>query len=317
MNRTTLIAGLITLVFLASCGSKSNKNKKERTDTYSSGVVAITSDESFSPIIQQEIEIFENTYPQAHIIPIYTSEVDALNLLFKDSVKVCIVARNATPKELAYFTSKQQQPKITHIATDGIALVVNRANKDTLISVDQFRKILTGGITKWNQLGAKSVKGEITLVFDNPNSSTVRFAIDSVAKGKPLNEKIVRAKKTSKQVIEYVKNNKNAIGVVGVNWVEDGKDSTNTTYIDDVTIMSVSAEKLPSSVTCYKPYQYYLWSGEYPLTRNIYVWNNDPRQGLWWGFAQFLQGDKGQRIFLKAGLLPETQPVRLVDVNDN
>ena len=315
MKKTTLILGLITLVLLASCGN-SNKNKKQRTDTYSSGVVSITSDESFSPIIQQEIDIFENTYPQAHIVPIYTNEVEAINLLLKDSVRVCIVTRDASPKERKYFASKSQAPRITHIATDGLALIVNKSNKDTLISVEQFRKILTGEITNWKQLGAKSVKGEITLVFDNPNSSTVRFAIDSIAKGKPLNEKNVRAQKTNKQVIEYVRQTPNAIGVIGVNWLQEGNDTTRQTYNKQVTVMSVSAEKLPSTVSCYKPYQYYLWSGEYPLTRKIYVWNNDSRQGLWWGFAQFLQGDKGQRILLKSGLLPETQPVRIVNVQE-
>jgi phosphate transport system substrate-binding protein len=37
--------------------------------------------------------------------------------------------------------------------------------------------------------------------------------------------------------------------------------------------------------------------------------------GLPWAFEAFLEKDRGQRIILKSGLVPETQPVRIVSVN--
>src|SRR5574344_1667463 len=201
MNRSYFIVGLLSLGFLAACNGKP---KDGRTDTYSSGVVKITSDESFSPIIQEEIAVFENMYPNAKIKPIFTDEVNAINLLLKDSVRLAIVTRTFTKKEMAYFASRKFQPRCIHVATDGLALIINKNSNDTLITVDQFRKILNGQITNWNQLGAKSNKGPITIVFDNENSSTVRYAIDSINHGKPIKNGNVRAQKKNKDVIDYI-----------------------------------------------------------------------------------------------------------------
>ena len=50
-----------------SCG---NKNKSGRTDTYSSGAISFASDESFSPIIDEERSLFESIYPLAKRTPV-------------------------------------------------------------------------------------------------------------------------------------------------------------------------------------------------------------------------------------------------------
>ena len=84
MKRQFRLIGLVALVVLSACNSKSK-------DTYSSGVVSIAADESFEPIIQEEIEVFENLYPLAGIVPRYTTEVEAINLLLKDSVRLAII----------------------------------------------------------------------------------------------------------------------------------------------------------------------------------------------------------------------------------
>ena len=80
--------------------------------------------------------------------------------------------------------------------------------------------------------------------------------------------------------------------------------------------MAVSAEDVATPVNSYKPYQAYLYYGNYPLARSIYALLNDPRSGLPWGFTSFMTSDKGQRIILKSGLVPATQPVRIVRVKD-
>lgn len=58
------------------------------------------------------------------------------------------------------------------------------------------------------------------------------------------------------------------------------------------------------------PSQASLSLDEYPLKRTIYVLNYQPNMGLGIGLSAFLTGDRGQRILLKAGLLPATMPGR-------
>ena len=70
-------------------------------------------------------------------------------------------------------------------------------------------------------------------MFDNPNSSTVRFAMDSICKGKPLYEEL-KAQKTNSEVINYVARTPGAIGVIGVNWLGNPRDTTNLSFNDRI-----------------------------------------------------------------------------------
>lgn len=175
MKRQFWLIGIVLLAVLSACRSKS---KEGPTDTYSSGVIAIAADESFEPIIQEEIDVFESLYPLAGIVPRYTTEVEAINLLLKDSVRLAITTRTLTEEEMNSFHSRKFYPREMKLATDGLALIVNRANPDSLISVRNFRRILTGEVKEWKAVNPNSRLKDIQVVFDNKNSSTVRFAID-------------------------------------------------------------------------------------------------------------------------------------------
>ena len=306
MNKRVRQLGFLFLLMgmtLTAC--KQRPPKDGRTDTYTTGTVAIAADESFQPIVQEEIDVFENLYPEADIIPHYVTEVEAVNLLLKDSLRMVIASRKLTPEEKESFNSRKFFPQEIKIATDGLALITNLENPDSLISVK----------TRWKDIYPESRLGDIHLVFDNKNSSTVRFAIDSICRGKQLASN-VSALKTNKEVINFVSKTPGAIGIIGVNWLSDRNDSTGLSFNKEVRVMSVSYSTQPTVANSFKPYQAYLYYGDYPLRRDIYALVNDPRNGLCWGFSGFLQSYRGQLIIQKSGLLPATQAVRIVDVKD-
>ena len=94
-----LIVGLtLSASLLSSCNNK--KGKDGRTDTYSSGTISFVSDESFSPIIEEERFVFEHDYPQAKVKPIYTNESDAINQLLEGKTWLAFTARDFKPSEL-------------------------------------------------------------------------------------------------------------------------------------------------------------------------------------------------------------------------
>lgn len=303
---------LVMLALLIGC---QHKPKNGRTDTPTSGTAYIAVDESFAPIIEQEISIFHMMYPETKIVPQYVTEVDAVNRLLKcKDLWLAITSRRLTPEELAAFKSKSYEPREIKIASDGLALIVNRQNHDTIITVSQIRDILTGKVKNWKQIYPKSKLGELMIVFDNPNSSTVRFAVDSICRGKSFGSN-VKALNKNEQVIDYVSKTPNAIGIVGVNWLSDNNDSTKLSFSKKVNVMAVSSALEATVENSWKPYQAYIYDKSYPLTRSIYCILNDPMFGLPWAFEAFLTKDKGQRIILKSGLVPETQPVRIISVN--
>ena len=290
VKQLQLLSLAVMLLAVSACQSKP---KDGLTDTYTSGVIAIAADESFQPIVQEEVDVFEGLFPLAGIVPRYVT----------------------TPEEMNSFNSRKFFPQEIKIATDGLALITNRENPDTLITVNEIRSILTGKVTQWKEIYPASRLKDIRLVFDNKNSSTVRFAVDSICKGAPLSDQ-VKALKTNREVIDFVSKTPDAIGIIGVNWLSDRNDSTGLSFSKEVRVMSVSAADKATPENSFKPYQAYLFYGDYPLARSIYALLNDPRSALPWGFASFLASDRGQRIILKSGLVPATQPVRVVNIKD-
>ena len=305
----------VVVVLLLALFACKEKPKDRFTDTPTTGVISIAVDESFEPIIRQEVDVFEGVYQAASIVPQYCSEVEAINLLLKDSVRLAVTTRMLTKEERAAFEAKKFIARELKIAVDGIALIVNKQNPDSLICLEDLQKIMTGKISKWQELNPKNGMGDLQLVFDHPNSSTVRFAIDSICEGQGLSDRL-RSEVSNQRVIDYVAENPGAMGVVGVSWVQNPEDSTRLSFLNRVKVMGVSRICPATKESSFQPWQAYLALGDYPLTRNVYVLLTDPRFGLASGFTSFLTSDRGQRIVLKSGIIPATQPVRVVNVRD-
>ena len=315
-NISYIFVGLaLSACLFASCGQQ--KRKDGRTDTNSSGVISFASDESFSPIIDELKAVFEMQCPNAIVKPIYTGEVDGVNMLLKNKVMLTITARNFTKKEYDYLKGTDQLPEAIPLAYDGMALICNTKNLDSCITVNNVKRILTGEATKWSDINEGSKLGEIWVCFDNKRSSTVSFCVDSILGGKTIDNPNIFAAKTSKEVIDYVERTPNAIGIIGSNWLNDKRDSTNTTWNKAIRVMSISKLDKATPMNSRKPYQAWLLNGRYPFVRTIYALLNDPKRGLPWGFAHFIEQPRGQMIVFKAGLLPTRGEIAIRDVNVN
>ena len=133
MKRQFWLIGIVLLAVLSACRSKS---KEGPTDTYSSGVIAIAADESFEPIIQEEIDVFESLYPLAGIVPRYTTEVEAINLLLKDSVRLAITTRTLTEEEMKKYEIAVEEGDYTSSIVDLINLTQNLDCYDIVQDID-------------------------------------------------------------------------------------------------------------------------------------------------------------------------------------
>ena len=313
MRKSVLFLLFLVLILAVSCNRVPKSTKWQ--DTMTTGVIPIACDQCFQPIIQAEIDVFETLYPFAGIVPIYTDEVEAIQLLMQDSVRLAVTSRGLTEGERAAFTNRNRVVRELKIAVDAIALIVNKGNEVSIMGMPILKKILTGEITNWNQLDPKSKLGKIDVIFDNPNSSTVRYAIDSICGGQGLSKDLY-AQKNNREVIEKVSEVPGALGIIGVNWISNDKDSTNLSFSENIKVLSVGRYANPDKYNSYEPYQAYIALGDYPMTRNVYILLSDPRSGLSSGFTSFVTSDRGQRIILKSGILPATQPINIVNVHD-
>jgi phosphate transport system substrate-binding protein len=279
------------LVLVFACNQVNNKNDKE---TILKGSTTIYVDETLAPIIEDQVAVFENEY-EAKVKLVAKSESETVNSLFNEKAAIAILSRNLTTEELKIFKQRKINPKITVFATDAVAFISNKSNKDTLVALKDVISFMQGK-------SVASIKG---LVFDNLNSSTVRY-MNSLAGINAIPEKGVFSFKSNDEVIKYVSENDGMIGVVGVNWLSQPLPAMQK-YVDDVATLSV---KGLNGDNYYIPSQNNIAEGKYPLARDLYIINCQGFSGLGMGFASFVAGDVGQRIILKSGLLPVRIPTR-------
>ncbi len=289
---------LSALIFFAiySC-DKSAKNKN--VQTILKGKVTILVDETILPVIEDQVEVFQTQY-NAEITLVGKSESEIVQLLSKGKNNLAILTRDLTKSESNFFVEKNIKPRITPLATDAIAFVTNKSNKDIQINLKDIVSFMNGSDqSKFNGL-----------VFDNPNSSTVRY-IKDLSKIKNLPKEKIFSFKTNNEVIDFVSKNKGMIGIVGVNWLMQPLPEMKE-KVENISVLNVKSIKDNIFV---KPTQSDIADGFYPMTREIKMLNFQGAQGLGMGFASFIAGEIGQRIILKSGLVPVRLPSRNIIIH--
>lgn len=285
-------------ILLISCNQTSRSKDAE---TILKGSVSIFVDETLTPIVEDQVAVFENKY-EAKIKIISKSESETVNSLFNEKSAIAILSRTLTTEERKIFEQRKINPKITVFATDAIAFIANKKNKDTLVSLEDVINFMQGK-------PVASIKG---LVFDNLNSSTVRY-MNSLAGINEIPQKGVFSFKTNDEVIKHVSENEGLIGVVGVNWLSQPKPAMQK-FVNNVNTLRV---KGLTGNEYFLPSQNNIAEKKYPLARDLYIINCQGYSGLGMGFASFVGGDIGQRIILKSGLLPVRIPTRKFTITKN
>jgi hypothetical protein len=85
--------------FLLIAGKKINN-----TIRLLKGEISISVDESFKPVITEQIKVYESSYPEAHIQASYKSEADCFRDLQTDSTRMIIVSRGLNADESKFIS---------------------------------------------------------------------------------------------------------------------------------------------------------------------------------------------------------------------
>jgi len=289
---------LFAVVFLAvtACGPKAEQKQRETTV---SGKTLIAVDESFQPIVDEEAFVFKSLNEHADLNIVYGAENKVVGLLLNDSVRLAILSRELSADEKRILSGRNLAPQVDRFAVDAITLIVNNASVDTLITVSELKRMLNG-----------QLKSDVNIVFDNPNSSLVRY-LKAFSNSSDLKGRNIYGLKDNKEVIKYVSQHENAIGITGFSWLND-PDKDYAEAVSKVKIVSVKDDSKKTGY--FKPSQATLALKQYPLTRDLFIVNSTGKMGLGTGFAYFMLGEKGQRIILQSGILPDSIPPREINI---
>lgn len=288
-----ILTGLAVWGLLAGCG-QGNKGPRE---TPKSGTIQISVDESFKPVIDSQIKVFESSFPDAHIVAHYKSEAECFRDLSTDSTRMIIVTRSLSRvEEQFYMDSFHLTPTAGPLAYDAIAIIVNNKSKDSIFEIKDIQDMLNGTDTRHQP------------VMDGHSAtSTVRYAIDSILHGQSLG-KNVQAAKSSEDVINYVANNPLAVGFIGVSWIGDQDDTQQLAFLKKVNIAALRCTSCGGQ-TYVKPYQANIALKRYPLVRSLYFILKENFSGVGNNFSNFLEYERGQLIFRRAYLWPTRMPI--------
>lgn len=296
--KTYIVTLAALFIMIAGCGEK---DQHKRPSTPTSGELIIGIDESLMPFIEAEIAMFSSYYPDARITPLYLPEKQVVEKLLTNELQTGIICRDLYIEESDFIKNKfSHQAATFKLADDGIAAVVNNANPINTISYDDIKRILSGKTADWGQIDRSlKDKSPITVIITG-SSSIDRFLSSSEGEPSPVS---TYALDTTDEVIDYVKKNASAIGILGGSWFYQKGNR-----YPDVKVLALSRDSQINE------------NRRQDLSREVYAVTHEPFTGLGNGFIAFMASQRGQLIISKAGMTPFKpieREIKLLDSFEN
>jgi phosphate transport system substrate-binding protein len=166
------------------------------------------------------------------------------------------------------------------VARDGIAVVVNPANKVADIPMARIRDIYIGTVRNWKELGGKDAA--ITVVSREAGSGT-RSSFESILGRLDLRTDAI-IQDSNGTIRETVANDANSIGYLSYGLVSE-----------KIKAVAVDGQSCTTD---------HILSGKYRLVRPIYLLTLGEPAGATKGFIDYVLGPVGQASIKADGLLP-------------
>ena len=169
------------------------------------------------------------------------------------------------------------------VAFDGLAVVVNPANRVGALTMEQIAGIYTGKIRNWKELGGDDA--EIVVISRDTNSGTYETFNELVLRKSPV-VKGAEYVGSNGQAKTRVASTKNAVAYVGLGFADD---SVKTLSVDGI---------LPSPKT--------IVSGKYPIARPLFMFTDKyPKMGTpVYDFVTLHLSEEGREIVRDLGYVP-------------
>ena len=111
------------------------------------GKVTVAGSSSVTPVMEKLAEAYKALNPNVTIEVNQSDSTTGVTSAIEGACDLGMASRELKDSE----TSQGVTAKV--IATDGIAVIVNNDNKVDNLTSDQVKKIFTGEVTKWSEIG--------------------------------------------------------------------------------------------------------------------------------------------------------------------
>lgn len=208
-----------------------------------------------------------------------------ISALINGTTEIAQASRPMSDAEKAKLRDQATATEIP-VARDGVAVYVNASNPITEISVEQLKKIYTGKLTNWKEVGGPDAK--IVVYARENNSGTYVFFKEHVLGNADYTPRAQTMPGTA-AVVNAVTKEKNGIGYGGA------------AYAKGIKILKVkkdagSAGVLPDAAN--------VKDGSYALSRPLFFYVRNKPAGDTKSFIDWVLSPDGQGIANKVGYFP-------------
>lgn len=266
LSSTILVAGLAV-----GCGSNSGVDAKSDKETK----VTVSGSTSVGSPMEKLAEAFEGKNSGVKVEVQQLGSSAGIKNAIEGVSEIGMSSRDLKDEE------KSSGLKETIIATDGIAVITNKANKVTDLTLDQVKDIYTGKITNWKEVGGEDAP--IVVVSREDGSGTrdgfqekVGFESEELIKDAQISDGSGNIKST-------VEGNANAIGYISFGYVDE---AVNAVKVDGVEINHETVA-----------------NNEYVIARPFILVNKDGISDNAQALIDFILSDEGQSILEEKGFI--------------
>ena len=255
--------------------------------TFDNKVITVKGSDTMVILAQRWAEKYMESHPGITIQVTGGGSGIGLAALINGSTDIANASRPMKPSEREKLKQRYNSLGVeVKTAKDGLSVYLNEKNSVKELSIQQIKDIYTGKITNWKDVGGKDAK---IIVYGRENSSgTYVYFKDNVLGGEDFTSKMQSMPGTSAVVNAIVKD-ANSIGFGGAAYAKGIK---------------FAAVKKDASSKAYIPTEENIKSGNYPITRYLYLYLKTRPSGEMKDYIDWILSAEGQSIVTKVGYFP-------------
>ena len=240
----------------------------------------ITGSTTVLPVARIAAEEFMNAHPEANITVRGGGSGVGIASLLEGMCDIADASRPIKDKELKKAISRGIDPVAHVIAMDGIAVIVHPSNRIKCLTKSQLKAIYTGKISNWKKVGGTD-KEIVVISRDTASGTYEAFNKLALDKARVRPDALLAA--ANRAVAGIVAKTPGAVGYVGLGYVNK-------------SVKAVQVDSIDCNVET-------VLSGDYPLSRPLFMYTNGKPSGLEKEFLDFVMSEDGQKLVEEVGFV--------------
>lgn len=291
MNKKSVLVIFLCFLLFGACKASNQQADKnaggEKAAQKSGAGISIKGSDTMVHLTSTWAEVYMKSNPGNDVSVTGGGSGTGIAALINATTDICAASREINDKELSLAAAKNIKPQGIAVALDGIAVIINKENPVSALSQIELKKIFTGEVTNWKQVGGPDQ--QILVLSRESSSGTYVFFQEHVLNKADYTERAKMLPGTS-ALVQSIATDKWAIGYVGLGFVQSGGKDIKAVPIrkDDKT---PAVEPTPETVK----------SGLYPIARKLYLYIGEKPSPLVQQFVDFCLSAKGQAIVQETG----------------